>query len=127
MKRQLICINCPLGCSLEITKENGKYLVTGNSCPRGAEYAVAEMTAPKRIVTSSVFVSGGTRRLVSVKTKEGVPKDRIFDCMKELRRLTAQAPVRIGDVLLDDLAGTGVPVVATSRVDCRKRRNHESD
>lgn len=116
MKRDLTCINCPLGCSLHVTEEDGKLTVTGNTCPKGVKYAVSELTAPKRIVTSSIVVQGGVRPLVSVKTKEAVPKEKIFLCMELIRQLSVQAPVHIGDVLLPDIAQTGVPLVATSNV-----------
>jgi CxxC motif-containing protein len=116
MKRDLTCINCPLGCSLHATEEGGKITVTGNTCPKGVQYAVSELTAPKRIVTSSIAVQGGTRPLVSVKTKEAVPKEKILLCMEVLKQLSVQAPIRIGDVLLPDIAQTGVPLVATGNV-----------
>ena len=116
-KRELICIGCPMGCPITVTLENDEVKdVTGNTCPRGKTYAEKEVTNPTRIVTSTVKVEGGERPLVSVKTKEDIPKGKIFDCMKEINAITAKAPVKIGDVLLENVAGTGVPIVATKGV-----------
>lgn len=87
--------------------------VSGNTCPRGDAYARKEVTNPTRIVTSTVKVEGGSVGMVSVKTKEDIPKDKIFDCVRALKDITVKAPIRIGDVILADAAGTGVDVVAT--------------
>ena len=113
-KRELICIGCPMGCPVTV-EMNGEEIasVSGNTCPRGDAYARKEVTNPTRIVTSTVKVEGGLVEMVSVKTKEDISKEKIFDCVKALKGLTVKAPVRIGDVILSDVAGTGVDVVAT--------------
>ena len=117
-KRELICIGCPLGCPVSVTMEAGEVIkVEGNTCKRGDDYARKEVTNPTRIVTSTVKVSNGTADMVSVKTKEDVPKEKIFDCMRALKDVTVQAPVHIGDVVLKNVAGTGVDMVATKNVD----------
>lgn len=113
-KRELICIGCPLGCPVTVTMEGGEVTaVTGNTCKRGDVYARKEVTNPTRIVTSTVKVEGGTVDMVSVKTREDVPKAKIFDCVKALKGVVVKAPVCIGDVILKDVAGTGVDVIAT--------------
>lgn len=113
-KKELICIGCPLGCPLTVTMEDGAVLeVSGNTCKRGDIYARKEVTNPTRIVTSTVKVEGGIVDMVSVKTREDVPKAKIFDCVKALKGVTVKAPVRIGDVILEDAAGTGVDMIAT--------------
>lgn len=113
-KRELICIGCPMGCPVTVEMDEDKIVsVTGNTCPRGDAYARKEVTNPTRIVTSTVKVEGSCVEMVSVKTKEDIPKDKIFDCVRALKGLTVKAPVRIGDVILADAAGTGVDVVAT--------------
>lgn len=91
--------------------------VTSNTCPRGEAYARREAVSPMRTVTSSVAVEGGVRPVVPVKTVPDVPKDRIFPVMDAIRDLTVPAPVRAGDVLLRDVAGTGADVVATAGLD----------
>ena len=113
--RELICINCPLGCHLSVDDNDlSNIKVTGNTCPRGVNYATSEVTAPKRMVTSSVPVKGGTAHRVSVKTSEPIPKERIFDCLKAIKKAKAVAPVAIGDVLIENVCKTGVNIVATS-------------
>ena len=116
-KRELICIGCPMGCQMTVEMDKGEVIsVAGNTCMRGDIYARKEVTNPTRIVTSTVAVTGGVRPLVSVKTREAIPKGRIFDCMTEINRARAAAPVAIGDVVISNVCGTGVDVVATSAV-----------
>lgn len=120
MARELTCIGCPLGCSLSVTMdEGGKEVleVSGNTCPRGDAYARKEVTNPTRIVTSTVRVRGGLAPMVSCKTGGDIPKGKIFEVMRALRDVCAQAPVHIGDVVLADVAGTGVDMVATKDVE----------
>ena len=113
----LICIGCPLGCPLTVEME-GKEVknVTGNTCPRGDAYAKKELTNPTRIVTSTVRVKGGKLAMVSVKTQNDIPKGKIFDCVKALKDVELTAPVKIGDIVLQNVAGTGVNVIATKNV-----------
>ena len=117
--RELTCISCPLGCPLKVeTDENGAVLqVTGNTCKRGELYGKKEVTAPERTVTSTVAVVGGSAPLVSVRTKTDIPKGKIFDCMEAIRAAKIQAPVHIGDVVVENVCGTGVDVIATKTVD----------
>ena len=111
---QLICINCPKGCELNVTRgADGSVTVTGHTCPRGKEYGIAEMTNPTRMVTGLVRVAG-MRRPLPVKTKTAVPMGKINDVLSALSQTTMQLPVRIGDVIIPDVAGTGVDVVATA-------------
>lgn len=113
MKRNLTCIICPMGCNLSVTLEDGKVLeVSGNSCPRGAEYAKNECTHPVRTVTSTVRSESGIR--VPVKTDRPIPKDHVMDCMSVIRSMTVKTPVKPGDVLLEDLYGSRL--VATAEV-----------
>ena len=115
--RELICINCPLGCALTVTLENGEVTrVTGNTCPRGEAYARKECTNPTRIVTTTVRVEGGRLPVVSVKTASDIPKGKIADCVRALKDVTVKAPVHIGDVILENAAGTGVNIIATKDV-----------
>ena len=113
-KRELICIGCPMGCPLTVEMNGTEVVsVTGNTCPRGDAYARKEVTNTTRIVTSTVKVEGGKVDMVSVKTKEDIPKGKIFECVKALKGITVEAPVHIGDVILKDVAGTGVDIIAT--------------
>lgn len=116
-KKELICIGCPMGCTLSVGMESGEVIsVTGNTCPRGESYAKKEVTNPTRIVTTTVKVKGGAMEMVSVKTKTDIPKGKIFDCVKELKGVQVSAPVKIGDIILRNVADTGVDIVATRDV-----------
>ena len=113
--KSFICINCPLGCPLTVTVENGEVKsVTGNTCKRGELYAVKEVTAPARTVTSTVRVLNGERPVVAVRTKTDIPKNKIFDCMKAINAAEITAPVHIGDIVIENVCGTGVNVVASA-------------
>ena len=106
-----------MGCQLTVTMENGSVVeVTGNTCKRGDDYARKEVTNPTRIVTSTVPVKGGRIAMVSCKTKSDIPKDKIFDCMRAIEGVEVAAPVHIGDVIVKDVCGTGVDVIATKEV-----------
>jgi len=106
-----------MGCPLTVELEGSEVKsVTGHTCKRGDVYARKEVTNPTRIVTSTVKVEGGKADMVSVKTREDIPKGRIFDCVRALKGVTVQAPVHIGDVVVPDVAGTGVDMVATKQV-----------
>lgn len=116
-ERNLICINCPMGCALTVVIDGNEVAsVSGNTCKRGDIYARKEVTHPTRIVTSTVRVEGGSEKMVSVKTREDIPKGKIMDCVKALKTVVATAPVRIGDVVLENAADTGVDIVATKNV-----------
>lgn len=116
-KRELICIGCPMGCPLTVTLDGGAVVtVQGNTCPRGDAYARKEVTAPTRIVTSTVRVSGGTLAMVSCKTRSDIPKGQIFDVVRALKDVEVSAPVAIGQVLAENAAGTGVDIIATKNV-----------
>lgn len=107
MKRNLTCIVCPLGCSLEAEIEEGKVIsVSGNTCPRGKEYAETECTHPTRTVTSTVRCENGA--MLSVKTSKPIPKEKMQECMDRINHFAARLPVRIGDVLIPDVFGADV-------------------
>ena len=109
---ELTCIGCPLGCPLTVKLDGNEVTeVTGNTCPKGAIYAKKEVTNPTRIVTSTVRVNGGSCPMVNVKTASDIPKGKIFECIEALKDVVLTAPVKIGDVVLDDVAGTGIAVI----------------
>ena len=130
MNRTLTCIICPNGCELEVaweyvtdtgTPENVlgepcNITVTGNKCPRGVEYAEQELKNPMRTIASSVKLTNGTMPLVSVRLTGPIPKAKIMDVMEVIRTASAQAPVRIGDVIIRDVLELGVDVIATRNV-----------
>lgn len=119
-ERFLTCIGCPMGCQLTVTMEGDEVVsVAGNTCPRGDLYARKEVTNPTRIVTSTIAITGGDKERISCKTASDIPKDRIFDVMKEINRTVTAAPKKRRDVLLENVAGTGVNVIATRDIAAR--------
>ena len=117
-QKNLTCICCPLGCQIMVELESGEVIsVTGNTCKRGEDYVRKELIAPTRIVTSTAKVIGGNSQTVSVKTQSDIPKDKIFDCIRALKKVEAQAPIKIGDIILSNVVDTGVDVVATKAVE----------
>lgn len=107
----IICITCPKGCHLSVDEQNG-YTVTGNACPRGAEYGKNELLHPVRVVTSTVRIEGALLPRLPVKTDRPLPKEKMFDCMALLDGITAQSPVSVGQVLAANILGTDVNIVA---------------
>lgn len=115
MKKNLICVSCPLGCPIEVEIENGEVVsVTGNTCKRGDSYARTEITNPVRSLTTSVKVEGGMHPVVPVKSSAPVPKDKMFECMEAINAVTVKAPVKIGDVIIENICGLGVDIIATN-------------
>ena len=109
--KNVICITCPKGCHLTVDEENG-YAVTGNSCPRGAEYGKNELQHPVRVVTSTVRIEGAAGPRLPVKTDRPLPKEKMFQCMELLNTITAQSPVQVGQVLAANILGTDVNIVS---------------
>lgn len=115
MKRDLTCVACPLGCSITVELNGDEIIsVTGNTCKRGEAYAKTEITNPTRSLTSSVKVNGGILPVVPVKSDKPVPKTMLFDCMKVINSVTVDAPVKIGQVIIENILDTGANIVATN-------------
>ena len=111
--RDLICIVCPKGCPMKVTLEGKEILnIEGFTCPRGKQYAIDECTSPMRTITSTARTSDGG--VVAVKTDRTIPKELMFECMKEINKTVASLPVQIGDILIENLLGTGANVVITA-------------
>ena len=113
--KELICIVCPNGCRLQVDEENG-LRVTGNACPRGEEYGRNELLHPVRVLTGTVRLHGGTLPRCPVKTRGTIPKEKLLEAARALCMVDVDAPVRRGDVVLADICGTGVDVVASRDV-----------
>ena len=120
MVRELTCIMCPLGCKLKAETSQGtdgrEILVTGNTCKKGKEYALQELTDPRRNIATSVLVTGGELPLASVRLTHAIPKARIFDVMAEIRKQKLTAPVKAGEVVIENVLGLGSNVVVTKSV-----------
>lgn len=107
MTRELTCIVCPIGCSLTVEIEDNKVIsVEGNTCPRGKVYAEAECTNPMRTITSTMKCEDGNP--VSVKTENPIPKDKMFECMDIINKSVAKLPVKVGDVLIENVFGSNI-------------------
>ena len=113
MHKSLICIGCPRGCRLEIEMEGETITVSGNSCPRGEAYAKQEMTNPRRVVTAVVHTTSPALPWLPVKTSEPFPKAQISALLNQLYKMTVTPPIRCGDIVLENIDGTGIHVVAT--------------
>ena len=113
-ERRLTCIVCPKGCELVVQFNDDGAIdnISGYTCPRGKDYAYAECTAPVRTVTTTVRCEDG--EVVSVKTSAPVPKEKIFEVMAAINAVNADNSVKIGDVIIADVCGTGADIVATS-------------
>ncbi len=112
--KEMICIVCPRGCRLSVTD---KQEITGNFCKRGETYALQELTCPKRMITSTVALESqsGLRRLPVITSQE-VPKDRIMEVMAILQKVIVKAPIKMHDVIIHNVLGLSIDVIATREV-----------
>jgi len=115
--RKFICITCPRGCALDVTMEGEAVVkMEGNSCKRGIDYVTGELNDPRRMVTTTVRVRGGVHPLAPVYTESPIPKPRILDLLAEIRKIELRAPVKFGDVVIENALGTGVNVLASRNI-----------
>lgn len=110
---KMVCTVCPVGCHLEVTQCGEKFIVAGNECAKGAEFALSEMNNPVRTVTATVRIAGAEIAMLPVKTAQPVPKDAMERVVKALQSIEVIAPVESGEVVARDICGTGIDVVAT--------------
>ena len=103
MKRNLTCIVCPRGCSLTAELKGEKVSVSGQGCPRGAEYAASECLHPMRTVTLALRVANRENEMVSVKTEKPIPKEKMMEAVQMLRGLTVNAPLEVGDTICESV------------------------
>lgn len=114
--KEFNCIVCPRGCLLHVEEVDGEFTVTGNTCQRGANFAISEMTEPKRTICSTVKTAFPEVPVLPVRVSEDIPKDRIFDVMAEINAVTLTERVGRGDVIIENVLGLGVNVISTSSV-----------
>ena len=111
---KMICITCPMGCTLEVTHEGENLInVDGNTCARGEAFVKEELTDPRRMVATTVKVKDGLHPLVPVYTKSPFPKPKIFDLLKEIRKVEIDAPVEMNQVVLENPLGEGIDILAS--------------
>ena len=116
--REIICIVCPLGCQMEIIEDTEvkSYIVNGNACTRGEQYAIKELTNPTRVVTTTVKLKNSWLARLPIKTDIPIPKEMIFACMKELDYIEVEATVRAGDIIMENILGTGANIISTRSI-----------
>ena len=121
---QFNCTTCPSECLLTVEVERGAdgnvievRSVTGNSCPRGDTFAHQELTCPMRVLATTVAVSGGDEVLLPVRTAEAIPLELHAQAMDLMRGLVVEPPIRMGDVVLEDLLHTGIDLIASMDID----------
>lgn len=113
MTKEFVCIVCPNSCHLTVSDDSGEVVVTGNSCKRGKEHGINEFTRPMRMLTSTVAISGGLLPRLSVVSTDVVPKDLVEKCLQDIYRVSVKAPVKCGDVIIENIQNTGVNIVAS--------------
>jgi CxxC motif-containing protein len=117
-EKQIICIICPLGCTIRVKGERGEIKsIEGFSCPRGEVYGRDEFISPKRILTSSVRIEGSETPLVPVRSNVSIPKEKLFPCMDLIKQKVCGVPVRQGDVLIPNILNTGADIIASGSVE----------
>ncbi len=112
MLKRITCICCPKGCVVSLDTGDPEKTAAGFSCLQGRDYAISELICPTRTISSTVELIGGAHPRLPVKTSGNIPKEKIFDVMREINKISARSPVGCGEVLLPDVSGTGVDIVA---------------
>lgn len=117
IKTELTCIVCPMGCHLNVEQSEEGFKVEGNTCKRGEKYAVQELTNPTRVITTTVKLENSYLQLLPVKTEDPIPKGIIFDIVEALDKVRVNAPVKVGDVIVENILDTGVNVISAKTMD----------
>jgi CxxC motif-containing protein len=115
-KQEVTCIACPIGCKLTIMRDDHEpegYRIEGAQCKRGVKYGIKEVTNPTRVICSTVAIRGAHLCRLPVKTLDPIPKDMNHECMKVINSVQVEAPVKLGQVIIENVLGTGVDIVAT--------------
>ena len=112
MLKTITCICCPKGCQITLDTEKPEETVKGFSCPQGHDYAISELIHPTRTISSTVEIKGGLHPRIPVKTNGNIPKEKIFEVMGEINKISAKSPVKCGEVLLPNVLDTGIDIVA---------------
>ncbi len=114
MCKEMVCIVCPMGCRMSLnTDGDGELRIEGNSCPKGRDYALNETTNPVRMLQSTVVIEGASLDRLPVRTSAPIPKEMIMGCMEQIKEIKISAPVRIGDIIMENVLRTGVDIIAS--------------
>jgi len=123
--RVITCIICPMGCKAKVTIKNGKISKIGDiECSRGEEYVIRELETPMRDFFTTVRIKGASTPVLPVRSTQPIPKDKIMDCALELANIAVDAPVKVGEVIVKNLLGLGVDIIATRDMDRWKQVEH---
>ena len=114
---KLVCINCPRGCNLNVENINGEIKVTGNFCPRGEKYAINELTNPLRTLTTTVAIKSINYERLPVISSAPLPKDKVMDAVKALKNVEVKAPIKMGDVIVSNIIGLDVDIIASKSIE----------
>ncbi len=118
--KELICIVCPVGCHIRVKGSDNEHLeISGNNCPRGKKYGIKELTDPRRVLPTTVSIDNAIFTRLPVKSSEALPKKLLMKAMDEIRKVRVEAPVRIGDIIIKDILGTGIDIIATRNMDVK--------
>ncbi len=124
-RRRVTCIVCPLGCEATVTIKNGRVIKVENlECPRGEDYVLKEIEAPTRDFFTTVQVRGARIPVCPVRATQPVPKEKLLDCSKELAKITVDAPIKIGDVIVENLLGLGIDIIATRNLEQMEKKEN---
>ncbi|MFX1377300.1 MAG: DUF1667 domain-containing protein [Promethearchaeota archaeon] len=111
--KEIRCIVCPTGCLVHVEYINGELIIEGHSCKRGEEYAREEFIAPKRILTTTLRVENGFLPLIPVRSDKPIPKDRLRDTLIKIAQTVAEAPIKMGDILIENVLGLEINIIAS--------------
>lgn len=117
MKQEFTCIVCPVGCTLTVVEEDHQIMVTGNQCKRGLEFGEKEYTRPMRILTTTVKIEGSLHKRLPVISEGEIPKEQLHQCLQALYELSIKAPIKRGDIVVEDICHTGVNIVASRGIE----------
>jgi CxxC motif-containing protein len=120
-EKKITCILCPIGCKILVKIKDGECrIIDGSKCKKGEEYAINEILNPKRILTTSILIENGVWPLVSVRSTDLIPKEKLFHVLKEIKKKKIQAPVKSGHIIIKNVAETGINIIATKSVKDKK-------
>lgn len=113
----LVCIRCPFGCHLTVEEKNGEVIVSGNNCKRGEEYAISELKNPVRILTTTIKIDSLDHHRLPVISSSSLPKDKIMDVIKELKKYEVKAPIKMNDIIVSNILDLGVDIIASRSIE----------
>jgi len=119
MNESITCISCPLGCHILIGRKGDKEIFTGHECKKGEEYAIQEINNPMRVLTTTVKVDNGKIKLLPVRSKNEIPKDKIIKGIIELSKIKVKAPIKCGDLIYKNILETRVDIIASRNVEMK--------